>query len=188
MKSKIKNYSIQFIKEIIPVIAGILIALFIDNWNSQRKDKAYIHQVFSTIDSELNESKEELAGKIPKQQALIDSLNMYINNEDISVQNIFLKSDGVHIPQIRIHAWKSIANTKIDLIDYRKIALLSNIEELKATLNDKSDFLMKFLYSNFNTTDKNVKSTAIVILKDIMQTERTIQETIVHFETGDRQK
>ncbi|WP_164110213.1 MULTISPECIES: hypothetical protein [Sphingobacterium] len=188
MKPKIKSYAIQFIKEIIPVIAGILIALFIDNWNSQRKDKAYIQQVFSTIDSELKESKEEVANKIPKQQALIDSLNRYADNENISFQDIIIKSDGVHIPQIRINAWKSIANTKIDLIDYRKITLLSNIEELKETLNNKSDFLMNFMYSNFNTTDKNVKATAKLILMDIIQTERTIQETIAYFEEGNMQK
>lgn len=188
MKAKIKNYSVQFIKEIIPVIAGILIALFIDNWNSQQKDKAYIHQVFSTIDSELKESKEELANKMPKQQALIDSLNRYANNNNISFQDIILKSDGVHIPQIRINAWKSIANTKIDLIDYRKIALLSNIEELKETLNNKSDFLMNFMYSNFNTTDKNVKATAKLILMDIITTEKTIQETIDYFEESDIRK
>lgn len=188
MKAKIKNYSVQFIKEIIPVIAGILIALFIDNWNSQQKDKAYIHQVFSTIDSELKESKEELTNKMPKQQALIDSLNRYVANENISFQTIILKSNGVHIPQIRINAWKSIANTKIDLIDYRKIALLSNIEELKETLNNKSELLMSFIYSNFNTTDKNVKATAKLILMDITQTERAIYETIEDFEKSDIQK
>jgi uncharacterized protein YacL len=67
MKGKLKNYAIQFIKEIIPVIAGILIALFIDNWNSERKDKAYVNQIFSTINSELNESKEDIKDIIPKQ-------------------------------------------------------------------------------------------------------------------------
>jgi hypothetical protein len=60
MKKAIKSYSIQFFKEIIPVVAGILIALFIDNWNAERKDKAYIEQVFSTIHSELKETNEAI--------------------------------------------------------------------------------------------------------------------------------
>ena len=53
MKEIIKRNTIQFFKEMIPVIAGILIALFIDNWNSDRKDKNYINQVFPTVNNEL---------------------------------------------------------------------------------------------------------------------------------------
>ena len=67
MKKALENYSIQFIKEIIPVTVGILIALFIDNWNTNRKDQVYINQVFSTIKSELNETTEEIKYNIPLQ-------------------------------------------------------------------------------------------------------------------------
>ncbi len=38
MKEKFKRNAILFFQQIIPVIAGILIALFIENWNSERKD------------------------------------------------------------------------------------------------------------------------------------------------------
>ncbi|MGJ1264442.1 hypothetical protein [Sphingobacterium spiritivorum] len=182
MKRKIKDYSIQFIKEIIPVIAGILIALFIDNWNSERKDKAYINQIFSTIQSELVESKEDIKAIIPKQRSLIDSLDFYANNKDVAVLDIVMRSKGIYIPKVKINAWKSVSNTKIDLIDYKKIATLSNIEELKQTLNDKSDFLMGFLYSNINQTDKNTKQTFKMIIMDIIQTEKTIQDHIEVFE------
>lgn len=117
MKEKFKRYSIQFIKEIIPVIAGILIALFIDNWNSERKDKAYLNQVFSTINNELEESKEDIKSIIPQQNSLIDSLEFYSGNKSVTVLNIVKESKGIYIPQIKMNAWKSVANTKIDLID-----------------------------------------------------------------------
>jgi len=32
----------QLFKEIIPVIIGVLIALVINNWNEERKDKKYL--------------------------------------------------------------------------------------------------------------------------------------------------
>lgn len=182
MKQKIKNYSIAFVKEIIPVIAGILIALFIDNWNSEHKDKLYIDQVFSTIDSELKESKEDIKIIIPKQQSLVDSLEFYYENKNVTILDIIKKSKGIYIPQIKTNAWKAVSSSKIDLIDYKKVASLSNIEELKETLKNKSEFLMSFLYSNINSTDKNVKQTVKMILLDIIQTENTLQKTIESME------
>ncbi|MGJ1431552.1 hypothetical protein ACR79M_08245 [Sphingobacterium spiritivorum] len=181
IKEKFKTYTIQFIKEIIPVIAGILIALFIDNWNSERKDKIYINQVFSTIDNELKETKEDIKATIPKQESLIDSLEFY-SDKNASVLDVVMKSKGIYMPQIKINAWKSVSSAKIDLIDYNKITSLSNIEELKGTLNNKTEFLMNFLYSNLNNTDKDKKQTLKMLLLDILQTEKTLQKSIELFE------
>lgn len=181
-KMKIKNYSILFIKEMIPVIVGILIALFIDNWNSERKDKAYIKQVFTTINSELKESNKDIKSSIVKQESLIDSLEFYSNNKDVTILDIVMKSKGIYGPSIRINAQKSVSNSKIDLIEYEKVTTLSNIEELKTNLNNKTQFLMSFLYSNINETDKNKKQTLKMILLNIITTERTIRKNIELFE------
>lgn len=183
MKKQFKDYSIHFLKEIIPVIAGILIALFIDNWNTDRKDKNYINQVLLTINSELKDSKEDIKTIIPQHESLIDSLGLYSNNKNISIMDVVNKSNGINIPQIKTNAWKSVSSSKIDLIDYDKITLLSNIEDEKATLNKKSDFLMSFLYSNLHAVDKNSKLTLELILKDILQTEKTMQKRIEQFES-----
>ncbi|MEI5983831.1 MULTISPECIES: hypothetical protein [Sphingobacterium] len=182
MKNQLKNYSIHFIKEIIPVIAGILIALFIDNWNSQRKDKIYINQVLTTINSELKDSKEDIRTIIPQHEALIDSLEFYENDSNISILEVVKNAMGINIPQVKSNAWKSVSNAKIDLIDYEKITSLSNIENEKELLNKKSDFLMSFLYSNINEKDKNVKQTLKMIIMDILQTEKTMLKRIEHFE------
>ncbi|GEM66360.1 hypothetical protein SF1_43420 [Sphingobacterium faecium NBRC 15299] len=178
MKEKIRNYCIHFIKEIIPVIAGILIALFIDNWNSERKDKAFIKQVFSTVASELKDTNEDILEKIPIQESLIDSLNFYASNKNIKVSDVVMKCKGIYIPQIKINAWKTVSNTKIDLIDYEKITILSNIAEVKDLLNSKREFLMNFVYLNNNQTDKNAKQTFKLLILDIIQMERTIQKYI----------
>lgn len=181
MKKAIKNYGIQFFKEIIPVVVGILIALFIDNWNAERKDKAYIEQVFATIHSELKETNEAISSNIPLQKSLIASLEFYATNQKVAIVDIVMKSKGIYVPNIRINAWKSVSSSKIDLIQYEKVTTLSNIEELKTTLNNKTQFLMSYLYSNMNATDKNTKQTLKMILLDILQTERTIERTIKLF-------
>ncbi|WP_333662657.1 hypothetical protein [Chishuiella changwenlii] len=178
MKKQFYNYTIQFIKEIIPVIAGILIALFIDNWNNDRKDKAYINQVFYTIDSELKDSKESILEIVPSQKSLVDSLEFYSNNNQLNVMDVIKKAGGVRVPQIKTSAWKSVSNYKIDLISYNKITTLSNIEEQKEILKDKSEFLLNMAYSNLYEKDKNKKQTVKMLLLDIIQTENTIHKLI----------
>jgi hypothetical protein len=182
MKKKIIDYSFHFIKEIIPVIAGILIALFIDNWNSDRKDKNYINQVISTINSEIKDSKEDIITIIPQHESLIKSLETQATNNKMTILEIVMNSKGINIPQIKTNAWKSVSNSKIDLIEYNKITSLSNIEDEKLILNKKSDFLMNFLYTNINSSDKNQKITLKMILMDILQTEKTMQKRMEEFE------
>ena len=182
MKEKIKNYSKNFIKEIIPVIAGILIALFINNWSETRKDKKYVEQVFATVNSELNETNEEIKDIIPLQQALTDSLELYANYKNATILDVVKKAKGIKIPKIKINAWKAISSSKIDLVDYERIASLSNIEEQKEILKDKTEYLMTFLYSNFHETEKSKKETLKMILIDIIQTEKTTQRLIENFE------
>ncbi|WP_187356534.1 hypothetical protein [Flavobacterium ajazii] len=112
----------------------------------------------------------------------INYLQFYSNNKNINVSDVVIRSKGIYIPQIKINAWKSVASNKIDLIDYKKITALSNIEEMKDLLNKKTEFLMSFLYSNINQTDKNTKQTFKMLILDIVQTEKTIQQYIEQYE------
>ena len=188
MKEKIKDYTKNFIKEIIPVIAGILIALFINNLSETQKEKKYVEQVFSTVNSELKETNEEIKEIIPLQQALTDSLELYAKNTNATILDIVKDAKGIQIPKIKINAWKAISNSKIDLVNYERISSLSNIEEQKEILKDKTEYLMTFLYSNFHETDKSKKETLKMILIDIIQTEKTTQRLIEHFEQNDGDK
>lgn len=185
MKEKIRKNLFQFIKEIIPIIVGILIALFIDNWNVERKDRVYINQVFTMVDSELKESKEEILATIPRQETLIDSLNFYATNKEVSVLTIVMKSKGIYLPPIKLNAWKAVSTNKIDLVDYKKVTTLSNIEELKGILSGKGELLMNFIYANINETDERIKMTIKLILLDIIQTEKTLQ---LHIEAFEKEK
>ncbi|GEM51767.1 hypothetical protein HX001_14765 [Empedobacter brevis] len=183
MKQYIKKFIFPFIKEMLPVIAGILIALFIDNWNENRKDNQYINQAFLSIHSELDETKKNINEIIPLQKLLIDSLDFYTDDKKIDIADILLKkSKGIHIATIKTNAWKTLSNSKIELIDYKKVTTLTDIEEQKDILKTKSDYLGQFVYSNLNETDKNKKEVLKIILLDIIQTEKTTLSYIEYFE------
>lgn len=177
-KYRFLNYGKYFIKEIIPVTVGILIALSISNWNENRKDKNYINQISASIDKELNETSEDIITNKKIQKSLIDTLDFYKNYDEISLFDILIKVDGIHMPTIKINSWKAISNSKIELMEYDKISALANIEEQKELLKTKGENLINFIYPNTKETGIDKKQLLKLMMRDIISTETTIQNEI----------
>ena len=168
----------EFFKEILTIIVGILIALYINNWNEDRKDAKYINKIFVSMDKELKESNEDIRIKMPQQQTLIDTLGFYKKNDSISIFDVMMKVNGVQIPQIRISSWKAISSSKIELLEYDRVSALANIEEQKELLISKTQYLMNFLYPNIKDTSIDKKELIMLIMQDIMVSERDLQKEI----------
>ena len=166
------NQISQLIREIISVIVGILIALLINNWNEKRKDQAYLDQIFISIDRELEESKLDIERVIPKQLALLDSLDRHLANEDISLYYIITRADGIHAPQVKTNSWNAIASSKIELIAYEKLSALAGIQERKENLNNRIEKLLAFALQNFENTEKEKKGIVRFMVSDIVGAER----------------
>ncbi len=162
----------QLIREIIPVILGILIALAVNNWNEDRKDKEYLNQIYSFIENELEESRIEIKESIPKQQLLIDSIGKYLHDESISIFDIIAKANGVQGPVIKNNSWKAIANSKIELIEFDKLSALSEIDESKKGLELKSEKLVDFLVNNLKATDQEKKETFMLLNQEILSSTK----------------
>ncbi len=174
MKKNIK----AFIKEIVPIIVGILIALYINNWNDERKDRAYINQIFISIDKELTESNEDINEKMAMQQVLVDTLDHYLDDSMISLADVLIKAKGIYMPVIKISAWKAISNTRIELIDYDKLSTLSNIEELKVNLNIQTEKLVDYFYLNSEETEREKKQIMKLSMSTIIGNEKVMQGEI----------
>ncbi|WP_108801927.1 hypothetical protein [Aquimarina sp. Aq107] len=167
-----------FFKEIVPIIVGILVALYINNWNEDRKDKNYINRISTSIQNELTESHNDINIKLVQQKTLIDSLKFYLKDDQISLDIIIKKADGIYIPKIRINSWKAISNSKIELMDYQKVSTLADIEEQKDLLQMKAEKLIDFIYSNYKETEKEKKEFMIIMMSEVISTEKSLQEDI----------
>lgn len=178
-----KKYIKILIKEIVPIIIGILIALYINNWNETSKNSKYINQIFSSMNKELRESIEDIEKKIPQQKTLIDTLNFYKNKNQVSIFDIMMKVNGIQGPKIRINSWKAIASSKIELLEYSKISSLSNIEDLKELLHSKMQYLMNILYPSIKDKTSAKKELIMLLMQDIIVTEISIQEEIERYLT-----
>ena len=171
----------QIIKEVIPVIIGILIALLINNWNEERKEKKYLNQIFISINKELEESRIDLIENIPKQQVLIDSLNRYLNDETVSVFDIIKKAGGIHGSTIKNSSWKAISNSRIELVEFQKLSDLSEIDESKMFLEIKREKLLHFMIDNLKNTSPDKKEVLMLLIAEIVSSEKFLQSEIEEF-------
>jgi len=168
----------DLIKEIIPVIIGVLIALVINNWNEDRKDKKYLSQMLLSINEELEESKIDIKETIPRQRVLLDSIEVNLRNETVSLFDIVTKANGIRFATIKNNSWKSIANSKIELVDYKKISVLSEIEEMKKILELQSEKIYDFLINNGEETSQGKKEIFRMIIMNIISLEEKLQSDI----------
>ena len=176
-----KKYITLFIKEIVPIIIGILIAMYINNWNEERKDEQYINGIAASIKKELKATSKEIKDKIPLQKSLIDTLDFYSNDKKITLLNTLTKAQGLNFPLIRMNAWKAISNSRIELLDYDNIAGLANIEQQKDFLKIKLDKLTDLIYPNLYETGNDKKKIMKIMMLDIISTEESMQREIEHF-------
>lgn len=164
----------KLFRDMVPVIIGILVALFINNWNEDRKDEAYLRRMFSAIEKEIEASIEDIEFVIPSQLASLDTINANLHNDDVSLYGIMMRSNGLHVPTIKTNAWEAIANSRIELIDYERLSILVDIQERKENLQLRIDRQMEFIFNNFENRDIAKKVILRMMTADIVSTEKEI--------------
>jgi len=174
MKKKFK----EFIKDIVPVLLGVLIALWVNNWNQERKDKTYIDNFYSSLKKELKDTDKQITEKSPYQQKLVDTLEAYSNNETTPLLKVIEKAGGVNGPLIKLNYWNALSNSKIELIEYDKLSILADIEEGNELLKYKRNKLLDFIYSNLTETGKKEKVLLKIMMLELMSTQREVQKDI----------
>ncbi len=166
------------VKEIIPITIGILIALFINNWNENQKDKKYIHKILTSVNEELMETSKSIVKNIPNQKRLMDTIDVYLLDNKTNLLEVIVKGDGIHIPTIKTNSWKAISNSKIELLEYDLMSSLANIEESKALLKLQSNNIINYIYINVEETGKYKKMTLKFMMRDIIMNVENIEKEI----------
>lgn len=172
--SKIKKSLWQITKEMIPVILGILIALWINNWQKNKEDRAFLNHVFLTIEKEHEENIMELQSIIPLHERLTDSIYYHFDNENIVIGQFPEMTNGMSIALIGNTSWRAFISNDIKLIDFDLVANLSMIDEFKVGYQDQAKRLTDFFFENINNSKRKDKEILLFIIEDLISVEEKL--------------
>ena len=173
-----KKRILKLFSDMIPVILGILIALFINNWKENLDDRKFVNRVLSSIDTEMKDNREAVLEILPRHDTLYDTTQYYLKDSDVDLVDLFQKTNGFQLPFIQNTAWQSFLNSKIELMDYETIRALTSIDETKNLLTLKVNKLMDFVYEKPNDTSPESKMKLSIIIEEISDAEKSLLEEL----------
>lgn len=165
-QNRVKNYLLYALGEIFLVVIGILIALRVNNWNENQKQKKR-EAIYL----------QDLSIDLKKQIQLQD---YYINFEDILMQNCkditahyeqnkrFNKMDSIfpEINDLAIRVTFTNANTTLlELINSGDINIIDN-ESLKKELTEFNQYIQGF---NSNTINNNTDLVDQIVVRNVLK-------------------
>lgn len=172
MKDKLK----KLLLEMVPVILGVLIALLINNWKESAADQRYVEKSLAAIEKDIRESKVSTEEVLEKHYAVIDSISHYLENTDLSIQEIVGNAGGIQYPFTKNIALRFFVSSKADLLDYETISILTNIEESSKMMSKKFDKLMDFAYEKIDSQDQKDKYSFAIHLANVIDSEEQLVE------------
>lgn len=175
MKSS-KDHILSFIREITIVVIGILVALFINNWNEDIKQRKFINKTFYAIGEEIRFSKNEIEGILDKHYRTIDSIQASYDNQEESLRDILIKMEGFQIPEIKNIGLRFFVTHSAELVNYEIISDLSEIEFFNNSYEMKIAKLNDIVYTYMESTEKKDKNLFIQLLADIVENEESLLE------------
>jgi hypothetical protein len=164
-EGKLKSYLAYAIGEIVLIVAGILIALTINDWNEQRKNREVELRMLSEIEAsilsdqkELSDALESVRTSISRMEALLNILKNPTAYHD-SLDVFFGAAYGVHSATLNTAPYEAIKAGGLDRISndelrlklielfddsYKRIVIIDEVE-IKVNL----DILRPYYYQHF---------------------------------------
>ena len=92
--------------DIVPVLVGILLALFINQYQQFQSEKAYIRNSVQSIILENEENIKELEYALQRQAVFVDTLDNYLDKDHYTLADVLKKARGVYSPDLKSTTWK----------------------------------------------------------------------------------
>ena len=172
---------ISFFREVAIVVIGILVALFINNWNEGLKHEKFVSKALYAIGEEIKYSKDAIEEILPKHYKTINLLNTSISKDNESLREVFVKINGFQIPEIRNIGLRFFVSNSADLVDYAIISDLSEIEFTSKGFEIKLSKLTDLVYSKMESTSEKDKNMAAELLVELTDSEEDLIELYEDF-------
>ena len=138
-KNKVTTYLLYAVGEITLVVIGILIAVSLNNWNAERKNRQYINRLVANLQGELTQNVLEANSFIANGYEIEKSLQEYIEIDDpANIQDIprYLLNFGTSTQRF-------IDNNLLEIIEAENklpesyLPLIPKLKELKRRIDSR---------------------------------------------------
>lgn len=134
--------------ELVTIIAGILIALFVNNLQERNRDRAVLTATLNSLSQEFDKNIENIDKKQFLLERFRDTLQFYEKNTQLSVYDLTTKSKGLGTAELHTTNWQAtLSSNSLRLLDFETITLLSQIDSKHEELKDQGDILVSIVYS-----------------------------------------
>ena len=167
-ENKFRKYFLYVTGEIIIVIVGILIALQVDNWNTQRQGRAEARVFMIRLKNEFQDNRDQMAQKIEMRQDALKSARELLRIVDTQAENTTrAEVDSLLAIALPVYTFDPSQGVLNQLTTTDKLTLFRNealnnklsawtsmIEDIKGDENMYNSYnhnhFRPFLYNNYN--------------------------------------
>ena len=154
----------------IPVIFGVLIALYIGDWKAQQDDRKYMDQMIGVMKEEARANYDNLDRIIPTHLHMIDTIDYYLAS-GIPLMELFAQNNGFKLPPVRNSTWTAVINNRIELVGFETLKVFNNIDGLTALTDAKVEVIMDFIYENIKNTSTESKELLRLHFLNLIESE-----------------
>ena len=134
--------------ELVTVIAGILIALFVNGIQEKRADKKNLDETLHALSLEFDKNRDNIKSKSHRIQRFRDTLEFYEKDASLSIYDLTVKSPGLTLVDLYTTNWQvTLSTNSLRLINFETITLLSEIEAKHNELKEQGQILTSLLYN-----------------------------------------
>jgi len=152
MEGNLKRYLTYAVGEIIIVVIGILLALYLNNWNQERTEKKLELQYYLSIKNQLNEDLTTLKGEIEYNQ---NFLNQFSFAKKLILLNDKSKIDTlgkITLNMVRFSDFRRKSNIYQTLVNSGEIVIINNnkITEKLQSLEENYTYINRLEENHFS--------------------------------------
>lgn len=154
-----KKYLTYALGEIIIVVAGILLALYLNNWNQKRTNNKQEIQYYKSIKNQLNEDLNTLAGEMVYNQNYLDQFSYA---KTLIIRNDISKTDTlgrIVLHMVRYSDFRRKSNIYQTLINSGQIIIINNY-----VITER----LQSLEENYNYINRLEENHATIIISQII--------------------
>lgn len=174
--------------ELIPVIAGILIALIINDYRESLREQKRIKVLLNNLAEEFKDNRKRIDSIIThRQRPLIDTMKAYLHDPQTAIIEVFRKAEGLTFPDYHAVSWEVALNSEeVNKLDFKLLSLLSDISARHDEMTSRNEIMMSYVYSsNFVISDTSFlqKSNLLSMIEDYIGGEDLLLSSYDSFTT-----